>query len=248
MKSTFKDHFSGHAAEYASNRPTYPSALFEFLAGRSSGREQAWDCATGNGQSARALADHFARVVATDASKEQLAAALPHPRVEYRLELAESTSLQDASCDLVAVAQAVHWFESDKFYAEVRRVARPQALLAVWTYDVMRIDPAVDSLLDTFHNETVAEYWPAERELVDSRYASLPFPFTELETPDFEMKREWTVDRALGYLGTWSAVRGFAADRGIDPLSAFEPALRSAWGSAPRPVHWPLTVRVGRID
>lgn len=245
--SEFKDHFSGHAAEYASYRPSYPPELFEFLAGAAPASAQAWDCATGNGQSALGLVKYFECVVATDASSRQLAAAQSHERVDYRLEHAESTSLPDASCDLVAVAQAVHWFDRGRFYAEVRRVARPESLIAVWTYDVMRVDRKVDCLLDVLHAETVGAYWPLERELVDSRYASLGFPFREFDVPSFEMEHRWTVEHALRYLSTWSAVRRFVADRGHDPLDQLEAELRTAWGPGSRQVVWPLTVRVGRV-
>jgi len=48
------------------------------------GRDLAWDCATGNGQAAVALAGHFDKVIATDASAEKVAHAERHPRFEYR--------------------------------------------------------------------------------------------------------------------------------------------------------------------
>ena len=243
----FNDHFSGHAEQYASHRPTYPSALFDYLASESPGREQAWDCATGNGQSAVALASRFERVVATDASGEQLEAASSHERVIYRREAAEETSLPAASCDLVAVAQAVHWFDLDRFYAEVRRVARERGLLAVWTYALMRVGRQVDGLLDSLHDGVVGAYWPDQRRWVDGRYAALPFPFDTLDPPRFEMTCRWTVEQALGYLGTWSAVRRFTADRGLDPLLDLAPRLRAAWGPGDRLVRWPLTLKVGRV-
>jgi len=73
--SGFADHFSATAAAYATFRPRYPDALFEWLAAIAPSRECAWDCATGSGQAASGLARHFEQVVATDPSAAQLAHA-----------------------------------------------------------------------------------------------------------------------------------------------------------------------------
>ena len=56
---SFKDRFSGHAAEYALYRPHYPKELFQYLASLAPNRDAAWDCATGNGQAAEMLAEYF---------------------------------------------------------------------------------------------------------------------------------------------------------------------------------------------
>src|SRR5438309_10549779 len=80
----FKDHFSAHAAEYAKFRPHYPDELFEHLASISPRHELAWDCATGNGQAAVGLARHFEKVIATDASAQQIESVEPDKRISYR--------------------------------------------------------------------------------------------------------------------------------------------------------------------
>src|SRR5215831_1555408 len=143
----FKDHFSAHATDYRAFRPSYPAELFTFLASAAPARDLAWDCGTGNGQAAVALAEHFARVFATDASAEQVKNAEPHPRVEYAVAPAEKCPLPDHTADLVTVAQALHWFDFDRFYAEVRRVARPGGLLAVTCYYEPSVGPGVDPVL-----------------------------------------------------------------------------------------------------
>src|SRR5215469_10467827 len=129
-QTAFKDHFSGHAADYSRYRPgAYPAALFKALAALAPDRGCVWDCATGNGQAALGLAELFERVEATDASDKQIAASTPHPRIHYSMAPAEKSGLPDKSVSLVNVAQALHWFDLPRFYAEVRRVAKPQALL-----------------------------------------------------------------------------------------------------------------------
>ncbi|HEY9422785.1 MAG TPA: class I SAM-dependent methyltransferase [Thermoanaerobaculia bacterium] len=165
---SFKDHFSGHASSYASFRPRYTPEIFEFVSFLPKRRSLAWDCATGNGQAAVDLAERFERVVATDASEEQIALATPHPKVEYRLALAEDSGLESGSVDLLTVATAVHWFDFDRFYAEAERVLAPGGAIAVWAYDLARISPALDRIIDRLARGIVGSYWPPERaKLID---------------------------------------------------------------------------------
>ena len=108
---SFKDHFSGHSADYSEFRPTYPDALFAGLAHACAATELAWDCATGSGQAAVGLSHYFDKVIATDASANQVAQAEAAPGVEYRVSRAEQTDFAAASFDLISVAQALHWFD-----------------------------------------------------------------------------------------------------------------------------------------
>jgi len=247
LSPSFKDHFSWHAAAYAAARPDYPEALFAWLAGLAPDRDTAWDCATGNGQAARALAGHFRRVVATDASAEQIANAAPDPRVEYRTATAESPGLTPASASLVTVAQALHWLDRPRFYAAARGVLRPHGVIAAWSYGLFNIEPALDTLVHHFYRHVTGPYWPPERRLIDERYATLDFPFGEIEPPDFTMERDWTCAQVLAYLGTWSAVQRYRRARGRDPVSDLAQAFSRLWGDASRRrVRWPLYLRVGR--
>lgn len=245
---SFKDHFSGHAADYASSRPGYPAALFTYLAGLPARRELAWDCGTGNGQAAVRLADAFARVVASDASAGQLAHAEPHPRVEYRLGPAERVELADGSVDLVTVAQALHWFDFDRFYAEVRRVLAPGGALAAWTYKLLSVAPAIDRVLLHFAHQVVGPYWPPERRYVDEEYRTLPFPFADEAAPVFHGEERWDLPHYLAYVSTWSAVKRHTQATGHDPLPAFAAEVAAAWGepARERTISLPIYLRVGR--
>ena len=244
----FKDRFSGHASEYARFRPHYPRALFQYLAEIAPERTCVWDCATGNGQAAVALAEFFERVIATDASEKQIASAQAHERINYRVASAERSELPSASVDVITVAQALHWFERYAFYAEAKRVLKPNGILAVWCYNLIRISPEIDRLLANFYAETVGPYWDFERKLVETDYSTIDFPFDELAPPAFHMEAEWSLDQVLGYLRTWSAAKNFATARGFDAVTALSESLRSLWGEAEktRMVAWPLGVRVGR--
>jgi SAM-dependent methyltransferase len=249
MTSGFKDHFSSYAADYREFRPTYPPELFAFLASVSPGRELVWDCGCGNGQAALPLAEHFARVFATDASAEQLKNAEPHPRVEYIIAAAEACPLPDASTDLVTVAQALHWFDLDRFYAEVHRVSKPAGILAVFSYNFHSVTPEVDAVLARLRNEYIEPFWPPGREHVDAGYRTLPFPFTELDAPDFEMTADWDLHGLVGYINTWSATKRFEKANGFNALDRMASEFASAWGepATRRTLHWKLVVRVGQV-
>lgn len=246
--SSFADHFSRHAPAYAAFRPQYPPELVAWIASLARGRSLAWDVGTGSGQAARLLAEHVARVVATDPSAEQLAHAPPHPKIEYRRASAEDSGLAPASVDLVTAAAAAHWFDHDRFHAEVRRVLQPGGVVALWSYDLVHVSDELDRAMEWFYTERVGRYWPAGRRHVETRYRELPFPFDELPFGDFAIEAE--LDRAafVGYVGTWSAVgRARAAER-VDPLLEFEARIAPLWPdpNATKHARWPLFGRVGR--
>jgi SAM-dependent methyltransferase len=244
----FQDHFSGHAASYAQARPTYPSALFDWLAMQCPRRDRAWDAGCGNGQASVALGAQFDRVFATDPSAAQVAAATPHPRVTYAVEPAEACSLPDASVDLVTVAQALHWFDQDRFHAQVARVLRADGLFAAWSYERCTVSPAVDAVFERVYGAELGAWWPPERRHVEARYATLPFPYDELATPAFELRCDWTLAQYLAYLRSWSACQRRLAAEGVDAVGLLADAFAEAWGPAAtvRPVRWPLALRVGR--
>jgi SAM-dependent methyltransferase len=246
----FADHFSRIAASYATYRPRYPDALFAWLASIAPSRDWAWDCATGNGQAATALSRQFAYVVATDPSIEQIWSAERVDGVAYAAMTAERSSIGTSAVALVTVAQALHWFDRDAFFAEARRTLVPRGVIAVWSYGVCTFgDPALDESLRRFHGETVGPYWPTERALVDAGYDRLEFPFDEVRSPGFAMAAEWTLAQLEGYVGTWSAVQRARAETGQDPLPQLVEWLRGEWGpeGSSRTVSWPLSLRAGRV-
>jgi SAM-dependent methyltransferase len=245
----YADHFSRLALAYASCRPTYPDELFTYLASLASNRNFVWDCAAGSGQATIPLAGHFHRVHATDISAAMLSQAPAHPRVEYHVAPADASGLSQGTVDLVTVAQALHWLNIEAFYAEAERVLVPGGLLAVWTYGTQSLDePALDRELQHFYTEIVGPYWPEGRCHVESGYRTLRFPFSELESPAFNLEERWSLAQLLGYIGTWSATQRFREMRGSDPVLRLREELEPRWGDPEisRPLRWPLSLRVGR--
>jgi SAM-dependent methyltransferase len=246
---TFEDHYSGHADAYARYRPRYPETLFAWLASVIPGRALAWDAGTGNGQVAVALTGHVDRVVATDASADQIARAVVHERISYLAEPAHSVSLPAASVDLITAGAAAHWFDLERFYREVRRVAKPGAVVALFSYGPRDIADALGPVVHRFQEEVLGPFWPERIAYVHDRYATLPFPFEELAVPPFVMDVEWNLHDLLQFLETWSASQRYLQQTGTRATTTIAADLAREWDDATlrRRFQCPIFARAGRL-
>ncbi len=244
----FEDLFSAQSSQYAQYRPTYPDVVYEYLASIVPARSLVWDCGTGNGQAAAGLAQYFERVYATDASAGQIAHARPHPRVEYHLENAEQVALEFASADLVTVAQAVHWFDLDKFYAEVRRVLKADGVIAVWSYTLPEVSSQIDEVTARYYSETLSGSWSKGIRYVEEKYRTLPFPFEEVSSPSFFIEDKWDFEQFAGFLNSWSGVQEYLRTKGVHPLKEIWDELTDGWGDEKekRLIRWRLYFRIGK--
>lgn len=248
QETGFKDHFSGHAGDYARYRPRYPDAFFDVLAANCPGHRLAWDVGCGNGQLSAGLARHFDQVHATDASAEQVAAASAIDGVSFAVEPAERCSLPDHAADLVTVGQALHWFDHPAFFAEAGRVLRPGGLFVAVSYALCQITPAVDAVVETLYRDLLGPYWPPERALVESGYASINHPFESVTLPPLDMQLHWSLANLVHYLDTWSAAQRYEKKTGENAVKKILPNLQAAWGDPgeERNVRWPLNYLAGR--
>ena len=243
----FADHFSAAAADYASARPEYPAALFDWITRTAPARSRVWEAGCGSGQASRALAARFAQVYATDPSAAQIAQARAPGNVRFAVEPAERCSLADASADVVCVAQALHWFDRDAFFAECERVLRPGGALVVWGYQDIEVpgplQPANDAL-----QALIRDDWPPERADVDAAYAGYAWPFEPLSAPSFELQAAWILPRLLAYFSSYSASKQHRERTGIDPVTVHAAEWLRTWGDpeATRIVRWPLFVHARR--
>jgi SAM-dependent methyltransferase len=246
--NTPKDNFSKQAAEYKKFRPHYPDALYSYLFSRLETFNTAWDCGTGNGQVALRLAEKFEKVYATDISAKQLSLAEKKTNIQYLQARAEEAPLPAASIDLITVAQAIHWFDVDGFYSEVKRLARPGALLAVWGYGLIHISEAIDTPLQQLYSQTLGPYWDAERKWVDDAYQHISFPFKAINAPEFEINLRWDRKDFMGYLQSWSSVQHYNREVGKSPLPSFEEAIAESWPEGEvKQVRFPIFLRLGTI-
>lgn len=243
-----KDNFSSNADKYARFRPTYPADIFAYLSSIVENRETAWDCGTGNGQVAFGLANYFDYVFATDISRSQLDNALIADNLFYSVQPAEKTNFKDQSFDLIVVAQAIHWFDFDLFYAEVRRTAKEGAMICILGYDRIKISVDIDAIITNFYEEIIGTYWDAERRFIDEKYETIPFPFDEIQAPDFENKHQWNLQHLMGYLSTWSAVKHFVKHNGYNPIDQLEVELKQYWRNGElKEVVFPTLLRIGSV-
>lgn len=253
-----KDLFSKQSKQYASSRPTYPRELFEFVVGLVEEKNLAWDCATGNGQAAIVLADYFKQVVASDISTKQIENAQQKGNVAYYIFPAEKTPLKDNSVDLITTAQALHWFDHNRFYSEVRRVLKKRnggksagGIIAAWAYGLHTISPEIDKVTFRLYEEILGDkYWPSERKHVEAKYETIPFPFDQIPAPQFQIQLNWSMSDLVNYFRSWSSVQNFIEENNYDPVSKILDSLENAWGgehriNEKRKVSWPLYVKAG---
>ncbi|MBC7888642.1 MAG: class I SAM-dependent methyltransferase [Ferruginibacter sp.] len=244
-----KDNFSNQASLYARYRPTYPAALCSFLNSVVEKKQAAWDCGTGNGQVAMALSKYFEKVYATDISEQQIENAVKKANIFYSVERAEHSLFEDSSFDLITVAQAIHWFKFDDFYKEVIRTLRPNGILAIMGYGLMRADEDTDKIIDHFYYNIIGSFWDKERKYVEENYQTIPFPFKEIQVPVLRHTLEWTMEELLGYLETWSAVQYYIKSHNHNPVEQIKTQLQKIWApGTTKTVEFPILLRVARVD
>jgi SAM-dependent methyltransferase len=246
---SFKDLFSKQADYYKKGRPNYPEELFQYLSSLCKQHDCAWDCATGNGQAAASLTPFFKKVIATDASESQLKNATHHPAIEYRKATAENSGIPSHSVDLITVATAIHWFNLEKFYTEVKRVIKPGGVFACWAYYWSDFSPDVNKVMHKLAGEILNGYWADGRELVNNKYRTLYFPFEQLTTPSFYAITHWNLNQFKTNLRSWSSSQQYYDKHGINPVDLVAEELEKAWGDKEtiREGKWEIFLKVARI-
>jgi ubiquinone/menaquinone biosynthesis C-methylase UbiE len=243
-----KDLFSAQAESYAAFRPAYPDELYQFIFNRVANRTNAWDCGTGNGQVAQVLCRHFENVDATDISSKQLEYAYRAKNITYQVCEAENTPFLESQFDLITVAQALHWFDFDRFYTEVRRVARHKGIVAVWGYTLCLVNNVIDECILDFYSNIVGPYWDAERRHIENEYRDIPFPFSAEVFPEFFTKTEWTLGELVGFIRTWSATQKYIREKKEDPVNGLIQELMPMWNpEKKKQIRFPIFGRLGTV-
>ena len=245
-----KDNFSHRSDNYAKFRPTYPQELFDLTNDLIPLKNTAWDCATGNGQIAFQLAKTFQKVYATDISENQLKNAQQEANIDYSSQPAERTDFKNHSFELITVGQAIHWFDFDQFYKEVKRVSKPGALLVVAGYGLHQIDEQIDFIVHKLYEHILgSKYWDKERKYIEQAYQTIPFPFEEINSPKLVSKYQWSLNQLIGYLSTWSAVKHYHNKNGQNPIDQIVEELKNAWpANVTKVVSFPILLRIGKIS
>lgn len=239
-----KDLFSLDSRRYQQARPIYPQAMLQHLLSYVHTRDLAWDCGAGSGQLTHMLAPYFEQVVGTDISQSQLDHAEYYDNISYQVQPAEKTTFPDHCFDLITVAQAVHWFDFEAFYAEVKRTLKPRGIFAIIGYGLIEVDdPLFHMQIQQLYHHTLRGHWDPERRYIDQHYRTIPFPFQEIQMPNFDIRLRWSFKQLIQYLGTWSAVQHYILQKGTDPLQE----LNAAYADLNQivEVRFPVLLRVG---
>jgi len=224
--------FNDKAELYESARPVYPKAIYKYLASLCPSTQLAWDSACGNGQAAVGLIEVFDRVYATDISKEQIANAKRHPNITYEIAPSEKTQLRDASCDLVCVAQALHWFDYSSFWPEVQRVLKPGGIFSAWGYNWPSVENKINVAIKESVYNVIEPYWAAQNKLLWNHYRDVKIPFNKIENPKFTMEIQWNLDELFNFIHTFSATRRCMDDIGDKFFQDAYVIIGALWGDA----------------
>ena len=243
-----KDNFSLQSDDYARFRPQYPQHLIDYLLRLVNQRAKCWDCGTGNGQLAVQLSAHFEEVHATDISEKQLANATQKQNIFYSKQPAEKTSFADHQFDLITVAQAAHWFDHARFNMEVKRVLRPEGVLALIGYGLVQVEGEIGEIIKAFYWNVTKPFWDPERDHIEARYETIPFPYDELRPDDsFDIAREMSLQDLVGYISTWSAVQHYTKANGVSPIPQLWESLSDFPKEIEVEVTFPVFTRIGRL-
>lgn len=247
-KNSGNDPFSVQAGFYKKYRPIYPSKLYEFIFQHLDRYQHAWDCGTGSGQVAGYLADHFEKVFASDISRDQLNHAIQKENIRYINKPGEDSGYPAGFFDLIAVAQAVHWFDFDRFYKEVERTGRHHALIAVFGYGRIQTSGNLQPYVEKLYDKVFSEYYSSNRRYIEEHYRNIPFPFKEIPTPLFEYHTRLTIDELEGYFNTWSATQKYKAEYGENPVNPVIHQIRNKSNIDSKLHVWfPMFLRLGYV-
>lgn len=250
MKKNFeKDYFSTNSEIYQKFRPHYPSELFNFIYGHVKNFDKVWDCGTGNGQAAVELSKKFNEVTASDFSIKQIQNAFIRANIQYHNLSSEETGFPDSYFDLITAAQSVHWFNFEKYFAEVKRTGKNNSVIAIWGYSLPEIEKNINNIILEFYNLILNDFWDERRKYIETRYKEIPFPFNEIKTPSFNMKTYWTLENIEGFINSWSSVHTYIQTKKINPVPELIKNLENHWNkNETKEINFPLFLRLGIIE
>jgi SAM-dependent methyltransferase len=244
-----KEKFSIQSDNYLKYRPLYPIELGEYIHSLCSNNRIAWDCGTGNGQLAVTLSYFFEKVFATDISKKQIENSQSRPNIIYKVESSENTSFDNDYFDLITVAQAVHWFDFDKFYQEVYRTIKHCGIFIIVGYSLVKVVPEIDNIIRELFFNVLGKYWDPERSYVDNAYRTIPFPFEEIYLKkQFSIKSQWKLRDLEGYLNSWSAVQNFIESNNFNPIrDSMKKVKLLLKDNVVMNIEFPIFYRIGKV-
>ncbi len=200
--------FDAAADAYERARPSYPRQVVDWLADalRLAPGVRCCDLAAGTGKLTRLLAPTGAWLVAVepvDGMYDHLRAT--QPDVGVVAGTAEALPLADGALDAVTVAQAFHWFDADRAFAELARVLRPGGRVAlVWNARAHGV-PWVDRCWDVLDRVEKRAPWRDHERWSDSALGARP-GFGPLHTAEFDHEQVLSRDDVVARFASVSHV------------------------------------------
>lgn len=124
---------------------------------------------------------------------------------------------------------------------------RSEGVLALVGYGLISVSSEVDKLVQKLYEDILGEYWDPERRYIDEAYQTVPFPFQELEVPEFSINYTWAIEDIINYLNTWSAVKHYEKKQHQNPVQLIEQELRQVWPQQQTEVKFNIIAKVGKV-
>ena len=224
--------FNQDSEKYFLYRPKYPKELYEFIKVVSHEHNTVWDCACGNGQVSIDISEYFSLVEGSDINENQILNAFKKENIKYSVQNSEYTNYSDNYFDVVCVGQALHWFSSDDFFKEVKRVLKKDGTFFCWGYSFFKISDEIDEIIKNKFLNLIDPYWSEKNRILHNEYLDINFPFEKIDTPKIQMSEMWNLSQLTDYLNTWSAVKLYNEKNGGDIVEFLKSKLENHWDTS----------------
>ena len=230
---------------YLKYRPIYPNEIpdcvIEFYRKHNPNKmeiELMLDVGCGSGQTANLFQCHCNKIIACDISEEQIKQARlqnKYDHVQFVVEQAENTEMDDNSVDLLVAGTSIHWFDRPSFFQEAKRVLKPSGCIAIFMYPLPTIsllekeDPTA-AREGTFLLHSLMGYGASENPsilsghvCIDNHYDDIyeALPFTEKKRiDDIHVVNTASINDVCGYIRSVDAWEEYANSRLQDLKSA----------------------------
>jgi len=129
--------FDGRVEDYRRHRPRYPQEILDILEDKAKlgANSRIADIAAGTGFFTELFLEHGNPVTAVEPNAQMRDVCMQlkerYPHLEVVNGTAEATGIASHSVDVVAVAQAFHWFDTTAARAEFSRILAPRGWVVI---------------------------------------------------------------------------------------------------------------------
>lgn len=147
--ASFQPKFGHAAEEFQRYRPDYPAALYDHILAQVSEQSRgcAMDLGAGTGRVTAHLLPYFREVISVEPDRGMAAKIVERfPQAMVREATVEDHVQPAESVDLITIANALHWMEADRVFANTRVWLRPGGILAVCDLPLPKATATIEAL------------------------------------------------------------------------------------------------------